>query len=63
MNFRFFNELLGRGSGQCQHPPEVVNFACREFLMKQPGVDLDLIRRQFEKHGLEERFHEFDPRS
>lgn len=31
------------------------------YLMKQPGVDLDMIRRQFEKHGLGERFRELAP--
>ncbi|MDA8018403.1 MAG: nucleotidyltransferase family protein [Thermoanaerobaculia bacterium] len=33
------------------------------YLMRQPGVDLDAVRQQFERRGWEERFRELDPRS
>lgn len=33
------------------------------FLMQTSDVNLEAVRRQFEKHGMKERFDEFDPRA
>lgn len=31
-----------------------------QFLLRLPGIDRDEVRRQFERHGLEERWHELE---
>lgn len=33
------------------------------FLMQTTDLDLEAVRRQFEKHGMKERFDELDPRA